>query len=155
MRKTKTGPTAGLVVALALSAAPALAADRIVQGVDWDAVPWATFCPGVKPVVLHTGAGDCPVSHPASQKHAAWNDFGMGTKQHSPNCEHAEHEYRWWTAPAQDRQHPTRPAHPWNACQTAWRSALNRRAREPGSFSESFVQWRARYFGPWLAGPGR
>jgi hypothetical protein len=106
-------------------------------------------------MALHTGAGDCPVSHPASQKHAAWNDFGMGTKQQAPNCEHAEHEYRWWTTPAQDRQRPTRPAHPWNACQTAWRSALNRRAREPGSFSEPFEQWRARYFGPWMVGLGR
>ena len=155
MRKTQTDSVARLSVLIALTAAPAIAAVRIDNGVDWDAVPWASFCPGVEPVPLHTGAGDCRVSHPASQKHAAWNDFGMGTKEPPPNCEHAEHEYRWWTTPKQDRYHPTQPAHPWSACQTAWRSALNRRVHEPGSFSEPFEQWRARYFGPWLVGPAR
>lgn len=155
MRKKTTGLIAGLVVAAALSAAPAMAADRVVQGVDFDAVPWATFCPGVKPVALHTEAGDCPVSHPASQKHAAWNDFGMGTKQHAPNCEHAEHEYRWWTTPASAKSGSAQPDRAWVACRQAWRSALKRRAREPGSFTEPFEQWRARYFGPWLVGPAR
>jgi hypothetical protein len=155
MRKNNAGLVAGLVVAAALSALPATAADRTIQGVDWNAVPWETFCPSVKPVTLHTKAGDCPVSHPASQKHAAWNDFGMGTKQPAPNCEHAEHEYRWWTTPPPAQRDSTRPDRAWVACQQAWRSALKRRAREPESFEEPFEQWRARYFGPWLVGTAR
>ena len=146
--------TFALLAALAVGM-PAAAADRIVQGVDLDAVPWATFCPSVKAVALHTAAGTCAVSHPASKKHAAWNDFGMGTKQPPPNCKHAEHEYRWWTTPAPDTQGQGQAANAWGACRQAWRSALNRRAREPGSFDEPFEQWRARYFGPWLIGPNR
>ena len=153
MRKKTTGLIAGLVVAAALSALPAMAAERVVQGVDLDAVPWATFCPDVKPVALHTEAGDCPVSHPASQKHAAWNDFGMGTKRPPPNCKNAEREYQQWTTLAQ--LGPGRPDGTWGGCRQAWRSALIRRAREPGSFKEPFEQWRARYFGPWLVGTAR
>jgi hypothetical protein len=141
---------------LALTAGmPAVAADRTVQGVNFAAVPWATFCPGVKSVGLNTGAGACTVAHPASQKHAAWNDFGMGTKQPPPNCKHAEHEYQWWTTPASNKQRPGRPEQAWGACQEAWRSALNRRAREPEGFAEPFAQWRSHYFGPWLVGEGR
>lgn len=146
--------TFALLAALAIGM-PAVAANRTVQGVDLDAVPWATFCPSVKPVELRTGAGACTVSHPASQKHAAWSDFGMETKQPPPNCKHAEHEYRWWTTPAAAEPRPGRPEQAWVACQEAWRSALNRRAREPGSFKEPFAQWRARYFGPWLIGAMR
>lgn len=48
--------TFALLAALAVGM-PAAAADRIVQGVDLDAVPWATFCPSVKAVALH-GRGD-------------------------------------------------------------------------------------------------
>jgi hypothetical protein len=142
-----------LALLLALAAGmPAAAADRTVQGVHFDAVPWATFCPSVQSVGLRTAAGACTVSHPASQKHAAWNDFGMGTKQPPPNCKHAEHEYRWWTTPAPGK---TPPGQAWGACQEAWRSALNRRAREPASFAEPFEQWRGRYFDAYLTGGAR
>jgi hypothetical protein len=88
-RRIDMNKTFALLAALA-AGMPAAALARTVQGVDWDAVPWATFCPSVKPVELRTDAGACTVSHPASQKHAAWSSFGMETKQPPPNCKHAE-----------------------------------------------------------------
>jgi hypothetical protein len=151
MRKTRTGPVAGLVVALALSAAPAMAADRIVQGVDWDAVPWATFCPSVRPVPLRTGAGDCPVSHPASARHARWDGFGLGVDEPKANCTRLEQEYRRLTSPKLIGGKPSsNVAVTWGYCMAAFAETLEQRSASPARFSEPLDQWRKRYFGPWL-----
>ena len=82
-RTTLAGPVlaALLVPGLALGLLPKPAAAEIVQGVDFGAVPWHSFCPSVEPVPLKTGAGDCAVSHPAAARHARYIDYtGRGVE---------------------------------------------------------------------------
>lgn len=148
--------TFALLVGLA-AGLPAAAAARTVQGVDWDAVPWATLCPNVAAVGLHSGAGDCAVSHPASAAHARWDGYGMGVSEPKPDCARLAEEYRQWTTPKKitGGKASANPDVTWGFCKSAFARALDLRARQPGRFTEPFEQWRQRFFGACMAGPGR
>jgi len=140
-----------IFLALVLGA-PALAQAWTVEGVDMNAVPWAELCPNVKAVELRTGAGSCPVVHPASEKHARWDGFGMGVDEPKPNCERLEREYRKLISPKLiDGKPSDNPAVIWGYCTSAFSRALKMRASQPERFSEPFVEWRERYFGGYLA----
>lgn len=146
-----------LFLLCALGAAPAIPAQgrppdapaghQIVEGVDLDAVDWATLCPNVQPLALTRGGGTCKKVHPASVyfwQH--YNDFtGRGLPPPPPNCEGAAREYDRYVKPRNSGDR-------WGLCREAFRSAL--RARSPESRIEysdmPFGQWREKYFGPWL-----
>jgi hypothetical protein len=153
MRKTRTTEVGkALVLVATLAALPAAVSARTVQGVDWDAVPWEIFCPSVKPVELHTGAGSCAISHPASPKHARWDGFGMGVDEPKPNCSRLEQDYERLTSPkliAGKRSGNT--AVTWGYCMSAFAQAIELRAKQPERFSEPFEQWRERYFDGYIA----
>jgi hypothetical protein len=143
----------GLIAAAALALAPAWAAAEIVQGVDFGAVPWQEFCPSVEPVPLKTGAGDCPVSHPASLRHAHWKDpAGMGLPEPAPRCKPEASTYERATSPSLGRSVHDPDPKAWGFCSSLWRRSLNLRAKEPERFDEPLRVWRARYFGPWVVG---
>lgn len=152
MRKTRTTEVGKALVLVATLAAalPAAVSARTVQGIDLDAVPWDDFCPSIESVELHTGAGDCPIAHPASTEHAGWDDLGTGVKERKPNCARLEKEYRQLTTPKVIGGKTS-----WISCSTAFARVLNMRAMQPERFAEPFEQWRARYFGPWLPRPAR
>lgn len=158
MRKTRTTEVGkALVLAATLAAAlPAAVSARTVQGVDWDAVPWETFCPSIKPVQLHTGAGSCTVTHPASAKHARWDGFGMGVKEPKPDCRSLEREFLKWTTPKlTGGKTSSNTDITWGFCKGAFTRALDLRTSQPQRFAEPFDQWREQYFGPWLTGGAR
>jgi hypothetical protein len=133
---------------LALLLAPVAAVGEIVQGVDFDAVPWHDFCSGVESVPLRTDAGDCPVSHPAAARHARYIDFTGRGVEPPPQCGPEASTFERATSPARGKA-PTDPA-AWGFCRAEWWRALNQRAKEPARFDEPFGAWRARYFGPWI-----
>lgn len=135
-----------LVAALAASLPTAVSA-RTVHGVDFDAVPWKTFCPSVESVELRTRTGSCAVSHPASTKHAQWEDLGTGEKEPRPKCSRLEKEYQKLISPKVINGKPS-----WVSCSNAFSRALNMRALQPWRYEEPLDQWRARYFGHWMNG---
>ena len=149
MNKTLT-----LLAALGIGV-PAIAQAWTVEGVDMDAVPWAKLCPEVKAVELHTGAVSCPVTHPASKRHARWTGFGMGVEEPKPKCDQLEEEYRKWISPKLIAGKPSpNPAVTWGFCKGAFGIALKQRAREPERYSEPFEQWRERYFAGYIVNGG-
>lgn len=140
------------VAALTLIAVSDAFAERVVAGVNMDAVPWAELCPNVEPVELKTGAGTCPVSHPASYKHAAWDgSFGMGVKERKPNCKKFEKEYKRLISPRINTTEQTKVKSRWGTCIGAFSRALNQRTKEEERFSEPFSVWRERYFANYLS----
>ena len=142
--------TLRLLAALGIGV-PAIAQAWTVEGVDMDAVPWATLCPEVKAVELRTGAGSCAVTHPASARHARWDGFGMSVDEPKPNCKSLEREYRKWTKPKRTGgKVSTNTDIAWGFCKGAFKRSLELRVSQPQRFEEPFEQWRARYFGPWL-----
>ena len=147
--------TFALLTALA-AGMPAAVSARTVQGVDWDAVPWSTFCPNVAPVELRTTAGRCATTHPASVQHARWTGFGMGVQEPPPDCARLEQEFRQWTRPKRIAGNASdNPAVTWGYCMSAFARAIELRTSQLQRFTESFEQWRARYFGGYIAGAGR
>ena len=122
----------------------------IIEGVNMNAVPWAKFCPAVKPVELVTGAGSCSIAHPASYRHKAWDGFGMSAREPKPNCARFETEFKRLTSPRLNTSPGTRVRDRWGYCINAFMKALKERAREPERFSEPFDSWRNRYFGRYL-----
>jgi len=164
-RKRRAWSQAGLVwpmlvmslaPGLMLGLAPAKVSAEVVQGVDFGAVPWQTFCPSVEPVPLKTGAGDCPMSHPASLRHARWKDpAGMGLPEPAPRCKPEVGTYERATKPSVGRSMDDPDPRAWAFCGSLWRRALNLRAQEPERFDEPLDVWRARYFGPWVLGGER
>jgi hypothetical protein len=149
-RRFDMNKTFALLAVLA-AGMPAAAADHTVQGVDWDAVPWATFCPSVEAVELRTEAGHCTTTHPASQAHARWTGFGMGVKEPKPDCAHLEQEYRKATSPKLNHgKASNNPGVTWGFCKSAFYEALQLRASQPERFAEPLDQWRKRYFGAYL-----
>jgi hypothetical protein len=150
-KRRTTEMSKALVLIAALGAGlPVAVSARTVQGVDFDTVPWATFCPSIKSGELHTGAGDCPVVHPASTEHARWDNLGTGVKERKPNCKRLEKQYRQLTTPKVIGGKKS-----WAACTVAFSRILNMRAMQPERFAEPFEQWRDRYFGPGLTGGKR
>jgi hypothetical protein len=154
-RTTLAGPVlaALLVPGLALGLLPKPAAAEIVQGVDFGAVPWHSFCPSVEPVPLKTGAGECPVSHPAAARHARYIDYTGRGVEPPPQCGPEKSTYERATSPVRGKA-PTDPG-AWDFCRAEWWRALNQRAKEPARFDEPFAAWRERYFGPWVVGGAR
>jgi len=159
IRKRSASSRAGLVwpmlvmslaPGLMLGLAPAKVSAEVVQGVDFGAVTWQTFCPSVQPVPLKTGAGDCPMSHPAAARHARYIDYTGRGVEPPPQCGPEESDYKRATSPVGGKR-PNDPG-AWDFCRAEWWRALNQRAKEPGRFNEPFVEWRARYFGPWVVG---
>ncbi|NCA90071.1 MAG: hypothetical protein EOM92_14525 [Gammaproteobacteria bacterium] len=136
-----------LLVAALAATLPAAVSARTVHGVDFDAVPWETLCPSVESVGLRTSTGSCAVSHPASTKHAKWEDLGTGETEPKPNCARLEKEYRKLTSPKFINGNPS-----WVSCSNAFSRALNMRALQPWRYEESLDQWRARYFSRWMNG---
>ena len=158
-RKRRAWSQAGLVwpmlvmslaPGLMLGLAPAKVSAEVVQGVDFGAVPWQTFCPSVEPVPLKTGAGDCPMSHPAAARHARYIDYTGRGVEPPPQCGPEKSTYERATAPVHGKA--ATDAGAWDFCRAEWWRALNQRAKEPGRFDEPFAEWRARYFGPWVVG---
>jgi hypothetical protein len=130
---------------------PAMAQAWTVEGVDMDAVPWATLCPKVKAVELRTGAGSCATVHPASKRLARWTGFGMGVEEPKPKCARLEQEYKKWTSPKSTSGKPSsNPSVTWGFCISAFSGALKQRVREPERYSEPFEQWRDRYFASYI-----
>lgn len=145
MRQT-TIQAASVLVAV-LVAGPAVAGKYgVVNGVNFDAVPWETFCADVQSVPVTRGGGRCEVSHPASPYHGQFKDFSGRGKNPPPTCDIAAKEYQRWTT-ASGGAHD-----PWRPCRVAWGRTLQARAQEPKRFSESFSAWRARWFGRWIVG---
>jgi hypothetical protein len=145
--------TLTLLAALGIGV-PAIAQAWTVEGVDMDAVPWATLCPEIKAVELRTGAGSCATVHPASYRHAKWDGFGMGVKEPQPNCKKLEKEYRRFTSPRAGTTSATKPADRWGNCIGGFTRALEKRASESERFAEPFEQWRQQYFGGYIQGEG-
>lgn len=142
--------TCALLAALAVGM-PTVTLARTVQGVDWDAVPWALFCPSVEAVELRTDTSRCAKTHPASERHARWTGFGMGVKEPKLDCARLEQEYRQWTRPKRIAGKASdNPAVTWGYCMSAFYRAIELRANQPQRFAEPFDQWRQRYFGAYL-----
>ena len=141
--------TRRLLAALAIGV-PAASPAWTVEGVDMDAVPWAELCPRIEAVALRTDAGSCPVTHPASKRHAQWDGFGMGVKEPKPNCKQLEREYERFTSPRAGTTSETKVADRWGNCIGAFSRALKQRASEPDRFSEPLDQWRQRYFAGYI-----
>jgi hypothetical protein len=156
-RTTLAGPVlaALLVPGLALGLLPKPAAAEIVQGVDFGAVPWHSFCPSVEPVPLKTGAGECPVSHPAAARHARYIDYTGRGVEPPPQCGPEKSTYERATTPSVGRSVKDPDPRAWAFCGSLWRRALNLRAQEPERFDEPLAVWRSRYFGPWVVGGER
>ena len=152
MKKTRTTEMSKVLVLIAAlgTGLPITVSARTVQGVDFDTVPWATFCPSIESVELHTSAGDCTIVHPASTEYARWDDLGTGVKERKPNCPRLEKQYRQLTTPKVIGGKES-----WAACTVAFSRILNMRAMQPERFAEPFAQWRDRYFGPGPTGGAR
>ena len=164
IRKRSASSRAGLVwpmlvmslaPGLMLGLAPAKVSAEVVQGVDFGAVTWQTFCPSVQPVPLKTGAGDCPMSHPAAARHARYIDYTGRGVEPPPQCGPERSTYERATTPTPGRSPNDPDPKSWAFCKGIWAKALNLRARQPERFDEPLHVWRARYFGPWVLGGER
>jgi hypothetical protein len=144
-RMRKSGLKSGLlgvVLVLALGVTPTASARGYLgtAGVDFDAVPWETFCPSVQPIPCSRGATTCPVSHPASMGHGLYREWDGSLLDGDLRCETEARQYRDWTR-------PMKTSDPWGLCRRAWQAALLFRLNEPERFGEPFNTWRARWFG--------
>jgi hypothetical protein len=144
-----------LVPGLALGLLSKSVAAEVVQGVDFGAVPWHSFCPGVEPVPLKTGAGACAVSHPAAARHARYIDYTGRGVEPPPQCGPEKSTFERATSPTPGRSPNDPDPKSWAFCQGLWAKALNLRARQPERFDEPLNVWRERYFGPWVLGGER
>lgn len=132
----------GLMLVAVLSVIPystVAQADRIVAGVNVDAVNWASLCANVEPIPLKTKDNSCPAAHPGSGLHEDLGSSYLGGREPKVDCKLVHKEY------LKLRKPKTGPL-PWLNCQRAFEASLHHRSISPEAFVEPFAVWRARYF---------